>query len=254
MQALINDFHEMERFFFSLVSLNHINYETLILFETGVMSAGLNPVFVKKMDDAILADIAQCKSYYTQKNVPWTIVVPEHAQMYSEQENQLSQEYELMDIGVGMAFTLSSNNLTAPTTPLEFRAMNEDLSTWSIPLIHGYQSTYEITSVYTLRHQEALEKGNGIYHFSGFYAGEVVASVTLTINENQARIDDLATLPTFQKRGFASALIANTLLHALNLNVHTCFLEASNDGLNLYRRLGFQPLFTNHYYEPRTLI
>jgi ribosomal protein S18 acetylase RimI-like enzyme len=40
------------------------------------------------------------------------------------------------------------------------------------------------------------------------------------------------------------------LIRALDLNVKTCFLEASNAGLNLYRRIGFQPLFANHYLNP----
>jgi ribosomal protein S18 acetylase RimI-like enzyme len=127
--------------------------------------------------------------------------------------------------------------------------MSDDLSTWSVPLIYGFESTPEITAVYTQRHQEALAKCHGMYHFSGFLKGEVVVSMTLTVKDSYARIDDVATLPAFQRRGYASAMITYALLKAKELSIKTCFLEASDDGLNIYKRIGFQPLFMNYYYQ-----
>ncbi|MCE0722939.1 GNAT family N-acetyltransferase [Legionella resiliens] len=255
MQKLIHDFHEMERCFFSLISLNCLDYQTITAFETGVLATGLNPAFAIKTDTdkEFLHDLAKCRSYFAQKNLPWAIIVAEDTPIFSEHDNQLRQDYELTDTGVGMAFNLMANSLNIPDNPLEFREMNEDLPTWSIPLIHGFQSTPEITHVYTLRHDEALKKSNDMYHFSGFFAGEAVVSVTLTVKDNLARIDDLATIPSFQKRGCASAMMVYALKKALDLKVQTCFLEASAAGLNLYTRIGFQSLFTNHYYELSTM-
>ncbi|HHF0526950.1 TPA: GNAT family N-acetyltransferase [Legionella anisa] len=248
MQKLIHDFHDMERHFFSLISLNCLDYQTITAFETGVQATGLNPAFVTKTDKELLHDLAHCRSYFAQKNLPWAVIVSEDT-IFSEHENQLPQDYELTDTGVGMAFNLLANSLNIPDNSLEFREMNEDLHTWSIPLIHGFQSTPEITHVYTLRYDEASKKSNDICHFSGFFAGEAVVSVTLTVRENLARIDDLATMPGFQKRGFASSMMVYALKKALDLKVQTCFLEASSAGLNLYKRIGFQSLFSNHYYE-----
>ncbi|HHT0593193.1 TPA: GNAT family N-acetyltransferase [Legionella anisa] len=249
MQKLIHYFHDMERHFFSLISLNCLDYQTITAFETGVLATGLNPAFVTKTDKEFLHDLANCRSYFAQKNLPWAIIVSEDTPIFSEHDNQLPPDYELTDTGVGMVLNLLSNSRNIPDTPLEFREMSEDLYTWSTPLIHGFQSTPEITHVYTLRHDEASKKSNDIYHFSGFLAGEAVVSLTLTVKENLARIDDLATIPGFQKRGFASAIMVYALKKALDLKVQTCFLEASSAGLNLYKRIGFQSLFTNHYYE-----
>jgi GNAT superfamily N-acetyltransferase len=249
MQKLLHDFHDMERRFFSLISLNCLDYQTITAFETGVLATGLNPAFVTKIDEKFLHDLAHCRSCFAQNNLPWALIVSEHTPIFSEQDNPLPQDYELTDTGVGMALDLVANSLNTPDNQLEFKEMNKDLHTWSIPLIHRFQSTPEITHVYTLRHDEALKKSCDIHHFSGFFAKEAVVSITLTVKENLARIDDLATLPRFQKRGFASALLAYTLQKALDLKVQTCFLEASTAGLNLYKRIGFQPLFTNHYYE-----
>lgn len=244
---LINDFHEMERHFFSLISLHCVDYQTITAFATGVLASGLNPAFVTQINEHFLNDLAQCKSYFTKNNLPWALIISE--QLLTKKNDQLLQEYELADTGVGMAFNLLSNNLHAIESPLEFKLMNEELHTWSIPIIHGFQSTPEITHIYTLRHSDALKKCDGVYHFSGFLAGEPVVSMTLTVKEHLARIDDLATHPNVQQRGFASAMMTYALQKALELNVRICFLEASSAGLNLYKRIGFQPLFTNHYYE-----
>src|SRR5690349_1618571 len=110
MQKLIHDFHDMERCFFSLISLNCLDYQTLTAFETGVLATGLNPAFVTKTDKEFLHDLANCRSYFAQKNLPWALIVSEHTPIFSEQDNQL-QDYELADTGVGMAFNLLANSL-----------------------------------------------------------------------------------------------------------------------------------------------
>ncbi len=255
LMQLIDDYHEMERHFFSLVSSNCFDYQTLVAFETGVPASGLNPVFVRHVSEQFVRDLAHCTSYFIQKNVPWALIVPEESLLNSKQHTQFIKEFTLADKGVGMAFNLLGNNWQSADSSLEFKMMNEDLHSWSIPLTHGFQSTPEITAIYILRHAEALKKCKGLYHVTGFLAGEPVVSLTLTVKEHLARIDDLATIPGYQKRGFASAIMAYALKRALELKVKTCFLEASKDGLNLYKRIGFQPLFTNLYYElqPETL-
>jgi ribosomal protein S18 acetylase RimI-like enzyme len=76
-----------------------------------------------------------------------------------------------------------------------------------------------------------------------------VCSLTLSLSENDARIDDVATMPEHQKQGHATNLIYAALQKAKQLNVSQCFLEASGSGFNLYKRIGFNTLFKNHYYE-----
>ncbi|KTD77184.1 GNAT family N-acetyltransferase [Legionella waltersii] len=244
----IHFFHELENYFFSLVSSNTIDYGTMKLYETGVLTSGLNVVFVNQIEDDFSIKLNQCKDYFGQRKLPWSLVIPEHAQRYSKQDKVLEQEYELSGIGVGMGMKSIPSELIVPETPLHFKEMSDDLQAWSVPLIYGFESTPEVTAVYTQRHHEAMVKCAGIYHFSGFLDGEVVVSMTLTVQGAYARIDDVATLPAFQRRGFASAMIVYALRKAIELNVKTCFLEASDDGLNIYKRIGFQPLFMNYYY------
>ncbi|MBL3285103.1 putative GNAT acetyltransferase C-terminal domain protein [Rickettsiales endosymbiont of Paramecium tredecaurelia] len=64
-----------------------------------------------------------------------------------------------------------------------------------------------------------------------------------------ARIDDVGTLPEFQGKGYASALMRYVLSEAKRLGVRHCFLESSDSGLGVYQKLGFEPLFKNNIYS-----
>ena len=98
----------------------------------------------------------------------------------------------------------------------------------------------------------ALDQGHALNHFSLFVGHEAVSSITLSIHDGLARIDDLGTSSDFQGRGFATHLMKYVLLKAIELGATKCFLEASVEGLSLYKKLGFKPLFKTNIYEKTT--
>ncbi|WP_341826610.1 GNAT family N-acetyltransferase [Candidatus Sarmatiella mevalonica] len=87
-------------------------------------------------------------------------------------------------------------------------------------------------------------------HFSLYKQNEPISSITLSMHDNTiARIDDVGTLPEFQGKGYASALMRYVLSEAKRLGVRHCFLESSDSGLGVYQKLGFEPLFKNNIYS-----
>lgn len=249
MNKKFNAFHKAESNFFSLVSVTKTDYGNLIAFTTGVQASGLNPAIVNRLDDSFATNLTACKLFYSQQKLPWALVLPEY--FYNETIHSLIQEHSLRLTGKGVAMAVELENiqLPSPTVSLTIKDMQDDLHTWSIPLIHGFESTPEVTEVYTKRHSEAIKAGAPLHHFSGFINDMVVCSLSLSLCGENARIDDVSTMPAYQKQGFATALIFSALKHAKQLNAHTCFLEASDSGLSLYKRAGFNELFINHYYE-----
>lgn len=245
----VREFHQAENNFFSLVSLNQVDYGHLIAFATGVQASGLNPAIVKQLDKRFNKTLNSCQIYYKKNQVPWALVLPDYILNKDiERELQLST---FSNEGTGVAMMLELDNAQFPlqSSSLQYKLMSDDLDAWSIPLIYGFESTPEITSVYTQRHRMALSNTELIYHFFGYFDNKVVCSLTLSLCGNCARIDDVATMPTYQKQGFGSALIYEALRYAKQQNMNRCFLEASSDGLSLYKRIGFKELFTNQYYE-----
>ncbi|NNM59955.1 MAG: GNAT family N-acetyltransferase [Legionellales bacterium] len=85
-------------------------------------------------------------------------------------------------------------------------------------------------------------------HFSLYIDKIPVASLTLSIANGLARIDDVGTLPAYQRRGYATDLIRHALTLAYRLGITHCFLEASLSGQVVYEKIGFNTLFTSEIY------
>ena len=209
----------------------------------------MNPAIIKQRDNTILQDIQACSAFYEKQNLPWALVLPEY--LYDESINQmiLSQSLCLMGKGVAMSIMLDTVKTLPPSSPLIIKIMNNDLSTWSIPPLLGFESTQEIIGAYTTQHQLALDAGATLYHLSGFIDDQIISSLTLSLTDDYARIDDVSTIPTHQKKGYATALMKEAVNYAKQLKARTCFLEASDAGLSIYQQIGFSELFKNCYYE-----
>ncbi|CEG58515.1 GNAT family N-acetyltransferase [Legionella fallonii] len=246
----IKAFHHAESNFFSLISGSCLECEHMIAFASEVQASGLNPVFLTQpIDESCVNEISSCRSFYMAKKIPWAFIVPEY--FYGEHINGLLQKQRLFQVDIGVAMVLSLPDFIVPSAKnsLQIKIMEDDLQTWSIPLIYGFESTPEITGVYTQCHQLAALKNNKLYHFSGFINETVVSSLSLSLSGHNARIDDVATMPDQQKKGYATELIYTALQYLQQLKIETCFLEASSSGLTTYERIGFKVLFKNYYYE-----
>lgn len=249
MNSEIYAFHRLEHHFFTMVSVNKIDYGHIIAFTTGVKAPGLNPAFIQKIDEYIQHPLAACSADYKKNQTPWTLVIPDYLFNQHLEHELEARQFSEQDIGFAMIVELDNYCIASSQVNLQCKLMRDNLATWSIPLIGGFNSTPEITSVYTQQHQQALSHTQSIYHFSGFHEDQIVCSLTLSLHHNTARIDDVATLPAYQRLGFATRLIHEAILFARQRHIKKCFLEASNEGLTLYQRLGFKQLFKNYYYE-----
>jgi len=221
----------------------------MVAYATGVQACGLNPAIVKEIDDQFFEDVKKCQAFYAQNKLPWALIFPEY--LYAKRLDASLREHhlEVTDKGVAMIASLSSSSLPVIDSELIVKEIKGDLGEWSVPLIYGFESTPEITRIYTKRHESASKNDSNLHHFSGFIDNTIVSSLTLSLCEDFARIDDVATLPAYQNKGYATALILEILRFAKQLNVATCFLEASTTGLSVYKKLGFKELFINLHYE-----
>lgn len=246
---LCNAFNEMENHFFHTISSTHVDYGNIIAYATGVFAANLNPAIIKRVDSSFATSLIACNAFYLDQKIPWALVLPEHT--YNDKVEQFLFHHQFKFTGEGTAMALPINEVLFPlkNSLLTIQDIKDDLNTWSIPLMHAFGETPATPGLYAVRHQQAAQKNTNLYHFSGFIDDTVVCSLTLSLYKNYARIDDLSTMPAYQSKGYATDLLYAALKHAQTSNIETCFLEASADGLSLYKRMGFQELFTNRYYE-----
>lgn len=139
----------------------------------------------------------------------------------------------------------------------EIREVNDQLSLWAEPLEaafpagedDGEETTdFSIVSDYISYHQRAMANGTELHHAVLLCQGKPVSCITLSLSEYGARIDDLGTVPAHQGNGYASLLLDHALTLCRKRGVRNCYLEASSEGLSLYRKLGFRILFNYLFY------
>ena len=248
MHHQVQAFHLAEANFFNMISVDRMQTDHIRAFFTGVQSSTLNHAVVYHVDDDFQKSLQSCCDFYANKHVPWEIGVANED--YHALGNILSQHaFVETDTGVAMALLLQDLKVNPTNVALKMKNMQGALDKWSIPVMLGFESTPERMQPYTDRHQVAVKDNNAIMHFSGFVDNQAICSLTLTFCDNNVRIDDVATIPQYQRKGYATQLLLAALAHAKSLGSQCCFLEASNDGLNVYQNIGFEALFKNHYYE-----
>jgi GNAT superfamily N-acetyltransferase len=98
----------------------------------------------------------------------------------------------------------------------------------------------------------------GVHHFPamryylGEYAGELVATGTLFVGSDTVGIYDIVTHPDYRHRGIGSAMFAHLLREAQAWPDRPAVLQASPDGIGIYRRAGFTPVGEVHVFERRS--
>ena len=149
--------------------------------------------------------------------------------------------------GMTTAMYLSLSDATYPpykNNPCDIILTNHDLKQWAQPLKTAFPVGDDtITNEYIRYHQKALDHGATILHYALLVAGQPVSSLTLTLHDKLARFDDIGTDIAYQGNGYATHLITHVLEFCREQGVERCFLDASADGLALYRKFGFKPLF-----------
>ncbi|WP_237980441.1 GNAT family N-acetyltransferase [Bacillus thuringiensis] len=90
--------------------------------------------------------------------------------------------------------------------------------------------------------------------YIGLYKGEVVSVGSLVCTKESIGIYDIATKEEMRGKGFGSTMFNYLLQEAKELKVAQCVLQASPDGINIYKKAGFQSVGKMSVYENRHLI
>jgi GNAT superfamily N-acetyltransferase len=92
-----------------------------------------------------------------------------------------------------------------------------------------------------------LDKDSPLWIYVGYLGDEAVATAELTVGGDVVGLYNIATLEAHRRKGIGSALTLRPLLDARGRGFKTAILQASADGLGVYKRLGFKE--TGHFTE-----
>ncbi len=237
-----SSYHQIENYFFSSISQfsQHIN-EYVRVYVTGIEVDIFNFLLVTKgcvdISDALRSGI----KFLEHTGLPFGIVFVEDEVQRVQQD---IQQANLVIGGETTAMQLNMSEWHSEPVNHDIRCVDAVLQDWSIPLESAFASEeYNVIRQYQERHQMAIEAGKELKHYALYIDGNPVCSLTLSILDNMARLDDIGTVVEVQGKGYATALIKYALNEAKINGAVVCYLEASSVGASLYRRLGFTPLF-----------
>lgn len=203
----------------------------------------LNPVMVQTSDRLPLNEIDAIIHSMEQATKPWSISLPQSEQIHNF---LIKKGLIVFDSGELMQKDLKGL-CAADKGSLTIRKVH-DLSDWGLCGKEGFDSTDTIISQYTLAHERALKTGADLQHYVGYYGDEAVAALTLTVHGSLAYLSDVATRPSYQRRGFGVEMMHFVLGQAAMQGASLCYLESSPAGNAMYRRLGFQPILKFDHY------
>lgn len=241
---LFSLYHQMEDYFFSSISrkYHHFN-DSVSAYFTGIGSSGLNLLIVKKQGPNLNTALKDGIQFLDATGLPFNIVLRDDL-VYQVQKQLDALSFTLAHITTSMhldmeLYVQEDNQCDSH----EIQCTDTQLSDWMVPIASAFESEAQIVRQYQARHQAALNTGKHFVHFSLYVKKNPVCSLTLSIKNGTARLDDVGTRVGCQGKGYASALIQYALSYAKSLGIYQCFLEASVEGISIYRKAGFSTLF-----------
>jgi ribosomal protein S18 acetylase RimI-like enzyme len=165
----------------------------------------------------------------------------EHGMAHTEDEPGMAVEIDRMEY----AATLPGLKIDAVR---DEDTLRDWVDVWLFPVPEEGRRLY----LDGLRHR-VLADGDASRYFVGWLGGRPVACSELFIGEGVASVQNVVTLPDLRRRGIGTAMTQRTLHEARALGYRVGVLTASQDGIGLYRRLGFEEhcRFRRFEWHPR---
>jgi ribosomal protein S18 acetylase RimI-like enzyme len=136
---------------------------------------------------------------------------------------------------------LSIEHVTTPAQLSDFAAVNA--ANWSPP-------DTNVLRFYALASSVLLSRESPFRFFVGRVGREPVATLEFALGGGVGGIYNVATVESRRRRGYASALMRRALDEARAAGVRAAVLQASPDGVGVYRRQGFEEFGTITEYKP----
>ncbi len=236
--------------FYRTMAIDQLQLRGLNAFVTGADSASLNAGVDTRKNGGFSSEmINPITDFFKKHQVPWGWFVTAKASADDIEKHGFTLLYETP----GMYFDLS-NVLPEIENGVGIKEACDDLRGWIEPLLEGFpnesgENDDVNDDVYRKLNAELLLKGEKkLRHFTIYSNNEAACSGTLFLSADSVMLHNLATKNKFRKRGLGAALTLYMMSEAKRLGYKHCFLDSSDEGFNLYHRLGFKIYCTTLVY------
>lgn len=223
-----------------LTGMRVANIQGISLVDTGLPSDMFNTAFGGDITDETAREVF---SYYQNNHEPmaWWIGPSSSSERTSKSLKDAGFVYDELDIGMVCDLTKvpgdhePAKGLTIRRckTPREYTDFGQVLTALSSPPDGQIERFYRKIGTISPKDREDLVLFIG-------YEGKTPVATSCLFVTSVAGIYDIATRPEKRRRGYGSAMFYQALMAAKKMGLRKGVLQASPDGLNIYKRFGFQ--------------
>ncbi len=248
-----------QHFFFRSMARCSLEKEGLFAASMGISNLYLNSVHSTQMtEEALLRIFPEVESFFDQEQVPWSWIVTPDSTPNSLAKLLIDRGLSLIDHYAVMAYSVT-DCLPEQRIPSGYDVQEvetaETFDDWCIPLKEGFASPEESTQQFKQLTMHIPYGGNEAFHHYVLYgeAGPMAAG-TFSLIQGNARLDNIAVRPTFQRQGLGRAMTLHLMREAIKRGAVFCFLDSSSDGQSLYQSLGFATCYIAEVYGKNSII
>lgn len=220
------------------------NIEQTLVVDSGMATDTFNTAYGGVVTKTVANDVMQ---YYLQKKLPmaWWIG-PFSAQNEDLENNMQDAGFVHDELDIGMYCDLDKHSLKPYKIPdmltikecsrgKNFADFGNVLASIFEPTCEHVKSFYKKISAIPDKSRQHLRL------FVGYVNDRPVSTAGVFITD-VAGIYDISTHPEMQKKGYGSAMFYTALKFALDSGFKEIVLQASEDGLGIYKRFGFKEI------------
>jgi GNAT superfamily N-acetyltransferase len=232
--------------FYRTLALACLEKPGLCVALTGIASPFLNLVIdTRQVKELEKPDFQELATFFKKAAVPWGWM-----QTAEALEPELPKTFTFLEREPAFYCDLTQALPSTTLSSLEIREAKTslELEKWIEPLREGFPSE-DKGRAYLELNANLMEKGETkLRHYVGFYRESPVVGGTLFLSQHSVMLHNIATKNAFRKRGFAYALSLHLMEEAKKRGFKHCFLSSSEEGLSVYRKLGFKVYCENIFY------
>lgn len=231
----------------SLAGLQVTVHKDVVTVDSGVPSDTFNVIIPLSLDsEDSLIELRRAIHSFQTKSFPVCIWVDKRF-MTNRLVNMLQEEgFSETERNTTMKLDVvnGDKSFAASKTELDIRQVTsvEDVRTYSEVFQSVFAGTPEADAIHAyfekISSESDLRQGN-IKMYIGFSEKRAVSTGTIVEADESYGIYDVITREEMRGKGFGSTMFQYLLNH-LNMSVKPCVLQASPDGIKIYKRAGFK--------------
>jgi ribosomal protein S18 acetylase RimI-like enzyme len=243
--------HKAEVDFCLDMAIERLDCAGLVTVSIGLVDPILNVVIDTQIDEKDVHEkINIVEKFFKQRRIGWSWIVNSTARPITLPHYLRQHNLSFLDEFPTLYFDLDNAFEQPQTTTFTVSeaAATDELHEWIKPVCASFGSSDNGEGFRLLSAKQAHGPGTVFHHFMVYQQNEVMASGTLYTGPESAMIHNLATMPDHRNKGLATLLTLYSMQEAKKLGYKHCFLNSSESGLNLYRRIGFKIYTTSEIY------